>query len=210
VQRLTIERGWLVYRSSRQRAVESIAIGETLELVTRAFGGAGGCGGLAGKLVALVKNVLGEHGIVVLEHELMLAVKAVASRLGRLKLSRVEAIEPLLEGLGGKWVVFIDESLRGKVFVDLVDRLKGKGLDYMVKTPASREGGRREYPLAVHVPSFLAPSLVARVGSIVKSVLEDHEIDKPIVFKPNVYAEELRAETGKLKPYIYRIQAIKR
>lgn len=203
VKRLSVERGWLVYRSSSQRRVERAALEETLELVSKAFGGVVEGEKFAGKLAPLVRNILREYGVVVLERELVLAIEAAMSRLESLDLGRVEAVEEILKVLEGKWIVFVGESLRGKLFIDLIDRLKGRGLDYLVKTPASRKPELKEYPVAVYVPSFLALKLAAKIGITIKDVLEEYGVNKPIIFKPNIFAE--KQEIGVAKPYIYKI-----
>ena len=203
VKRLSVERGWLVYRSSSQRRVERAALEETLELVSKAFGGVVKGEKFASKLAPLVRNILREYGVVVLERELVLAIEAAMSRLESLDLGRVEAVEEILKVLEGKWIVFVGESLRGKLFIDLIDRLKGRGLDYLVKTPASRKPELKEYPVAVYVPSFLALKLAAKIGITIKDVLEEYGVNKPIIFKPNIFAE--KQEIGVAKPYIYKI-----
>jgi len=205
VERLSIEKRWLVYRSNRQYYIERIAIEETLELVAKAFSGVEKDRRLASRLVSLAKNVLKEHKILVLEHELMLAIEATISRIGSLKLEKIRDIETFLEALEGKWIVFVNENQRGKIFTHLIHRLKSRELDYLIKTPANRTKGNREYPVTVHVPSFLALNLVAKVGNTIKHVLEEYGINKPIIFKPNILAEKPKTKT--IKPYIYKIQA---
>ena len=61
---------------------------------------------MTSKLASLVKNVLREYGVVVLEREPMLAIEAATLRFESLNLGRVEAVKKILKALGGKWIVF--------------------------------------------------------------------------------------------------------
>ena len=114
-----------------------------------------------------------------------------------------EQVEIRLGSMVGKWVVFILSGLRGVVMSSVIDGLREKGLDYIVKTSGVREGGER--PVIVYVPNFLAVGMVNDVAEVMLKVLSKPGIDKPLLFKSDVFAQEgiYSGKAGSMKPYIY-------
>jgi hypothetical protein len=103
----------------------------------------------------------------------------------------------------GRWVVFILSGLRGVVMRNVIDGLREKGLDYIAKTRGVRESGER--PVIIYVPNFLAVGMVNDVAEVMLEVLNRLGINKPLLFKSDVFAQEgiYSGEAGGVKPYIY-------
>ncbi|MCG2895711.1 MAG: hypothetical protein L7H05_05670 [Vulcanisaeta sp.] len=100
-------------------------------------------------------------------------------------------------------MVFVPSGLRGVVMRSVIDGLRERGLDYIVKTSGVREGGER--PVIVYVPNFLAVGMVNDVAEVMLEVLNRLGINKPLLFKPDVFTQEgIRlGNAGGVKPYIY-------
>jgi len=114
-----------------------------------------------------------------------------------------EQVEIRLGSMGGKWMVFVPSGLRGVVMRNVIDGLRERGLDYIAKTPGMREGGER--PVIVYVPNFLAVDMVNDVAEVMLGVLNRLGINKPLLFKPDVFTQEgiYSGKAGGMKPYIY-------
>jgi hypothetical protein len=112
-------------------------------------------------------------------------------------------VEIRLGSMVGKWVVFILSGLRGVVMSSVIDGLREKGLNYIAKTPGVREGGER--PVIIYVPNFLAVGMVNDVAEVMLEVLNRLGINKPLLFKPDVFTQEgiYSGKAGGMKPYIY-------
>jgi len=103
----------------------------------------------------------------------------------------------------GKWMVFAPNRRRGFLLRNIINGLGEKGLDYITKTISMREGGER--PVVVYVPNFLAVNMINDVAEVILDVLNRLGIDKPLLFKPDVFTQEgiYSGSAGVMKPYIY-------
>ena len=112
-------------------------------------------------------------------------------------------VEIRLGSIVGKWVVFILSGLRGVVMSSVIDGLRERGLNYIAKTPGMRKGGER--PVIVYVPNFLAVDMVNDIAEVMLGVLNRLGINKPLLFKSDVFAQEgiYSGKAGGMKPYIY-------
>ena len=101
-------------------------------------------------------------------------------------------------------MVFIEKRLRGRFFAKVTHRLHGKKLDYKAKTTAIREN-REELPVFFYIPSFLALNLVIETAKLILETMEDMNIDKTLMFKPDLFTHhEIYSNTVVgIKPYIY-------
>jgi len=148
-------------------------------------------------IVEGLKEALSRYGIRVLQRETEIALKVVFE-LGKSK-------QTLLTLLTGKWIVFVPSKLRGVVLRRVIDELRKRRLDYSAKTVGVEESDRDEQPIIVYVPSFLAISIVKEVAEVILETLKEVKIDKPIMFKPDVFthANIYRDTVKGIKPYIY-------
>ena len=80
-----------------------------------------------------------------------------------------------------------------------------RDLDYIAKTVGVEESDRNEQPVIIYVPSFLAANIVRGVAEVIMGVLEEFEIDKLVMFKPDTFTYAgIYSDTVKgMKTYIY-------
>ena len=200
---------WLQYRGQNKSEIEERAENEALELLRSALGLEGKnsmrivielSGEDLGKLVNELANALNNYGIRVLKRETETALRLVRGSEHVRDNGRVGI---KLGSMGGKWMVFVPSGLRGVVMRNVIDGLRERRLDYIVKTPGVREGGER--PVIVYVPNFLAVGMVNDVVEVLLKVLNRLGVNKPLLFKPDVFTQEgiYSGKAGGMKPYIY-------
>jgi len=200
---------WLWYREQNKSEIEERAENEALELLRSALGLEGRnsmsiviklSGEDLGKLVNELANALNNYGIRVLKRETETALRLVR---GSKHIRDDGWVEIKLGSMGGKWMVFVPSGLRGVVMSSVIDGLREKGLNYIAKTPGVRECGER--PVIIYVPNFLAVGMVNDVAEVMLEVLNRLGINKPLLFKPDVFTQEgiYSGKAGGMKPYIY-------
>jgi len=200
---------WLWYRGQNESEIKKRAENEALEFLRSALGLEGKnsmsiviklSGEDLGKLVNELDNALSNYGIRVLKRETETALRLVR---GSEHVRDDGRVEIRLGSMGGKWMVFVPSGLRGVVMRSVIDGLRERGLDYIAKTPRVREGGER--PVIVYVPNFLAVGMVNDVAEVMLEVLSKLGIDKPLLFKPDVFTREsiYSGKASGMKPYIY-------
>jgi len=200
---------WLRYRGQNESEIEERAENEALEFLRNALS-LDGKNSMSivmklsdedlDKLVNELDNALSNYGIRVLKREIKIALRLVR---GSEHVRDDGWVEIRLGSMGGKWMVFISSGLRGVVMRSIIDGLRERGLDYIAKTPGAREGGER--PVIVYVPNFLAVGMVNDVAEVMLEVLSKPDIDKPLLFKLDVFTQEgiYSGKAGGMKSYIY-------
>jgi len=200
---------WLWHRGQNRLAIEERAENEALEFLRNSLGVEGrdpmgivmrlGDRDL-GKLVDKLTNALNNYGIKVLRRETEMALRLVRSAK---HVGNNGWIEIRFNSMVGKWMVFAPNRRRGFLLRNIINGLGEKGLDYITKTVSMREGGER--PVVVYVPNFLAVNMINDVAEVILDVLNRLGIDKPLLFKPDVFTQEdiYSGSAGVMKPYIY-------
>ena len=198
---------WLWYREQNKSEIEERAENEALELLRSALGLEGRnsvsiviklSGEDLGKLVNELANALNNYGIRVLKRETETALRLVR---GSKHIRDDGWVEIKLGSMGGKWMVFILSGLRGVVMRNVIDGLRERGLDYIVKAVGMRGSGER--PVIVYVPNFLAVGMVNDTAEVMLEVLNRLGINKPLLFKPDVFTQEGAYSDEAMKSYIY-------
>lgn len=205
----SIFRGWFWYMSKDNVVnVKRMAISETIALLESLSPAEN----IIKALVNEVGSRLKENNVHVLERELSYALNLQMEDVNKIlkAISSPEEHAFTLLAISrlfvGKWMVFAKEEHLNTIIPEVVEKLREERLDYELKTPASRRRGDL-YPVIVYVPSYLATSLVSRVGGIVKMVAEELGLRKPIYFKPDVFTEKgIYSGKSTIKPYIYLLK----
>ena len=182
---------WLWYINyDGARALLNRARSETLMLLDEAL--ASGVGDHFEWIIDMVRRELGSRGIRVLEQELREALKMIKPTEKTATLS-------------GKWMIFADRRLRGKLLRRILKELRARGLNYTCKTTGSVEDG--EAPVIIYVPSMLALDMVGEVASVISKAGNELGLSKPILFKPDIFTiAGLYSGASGMKPYIYMIK----
>jgi len=198
---------WLWYRGQNESVIEGRAEDEALEFLRNALGLEGSdpmgivvrlSDGDLGRLVNELANTLSNYGINVLRRETKVALRLVR---GSRHVRDDGWIEVKLGSMVGKWMVFAPSRLRGVMMRSIIDGLREGGLDYIVK--AVGMGGRGEGPVIVYVPNFLAVGMVNDTAEVMLEVLNSLGINKPLLFKPDVFTQEGAYSDEVMKSYIY-------
>jgi hypothetical protein len=208
---------WFWYRARREQEelLERRALEESEEFLRRALGihdkplnevvNAVREDPLARLIVVReLEEMLGRYGIKVLQREAEIALNEIraANTIFEPGKSRQTLFVPTTSG---KWMVFVPHRLRGVVLRRIIDKLRGRELDYSAKTVGTEEPDEDGQPVIIYVPSFLATGIVREVAEVVLEVLGEFGINKLVMFKPDTFTHRGTQDSRVrgLKPYIY-------
>ena len=183
------EGGWLFYTSKKAWELELRSLRASKEVVEK-----------GGDLLTLAVSSL--SGIKVLEKEFKVFLDMISDKLKLASLIQDEKFltYSLGESLSGKWMVFVRKEIYPRFFSVLVDSLSELG--YTAKITNRIENV--ELPVIVYIPSALDFDLVKKVKDVIKKIMGEFEVEKPIFFKPDIFsANNIYSGRSDIRPYIF-------
>jgi DNA-directed RNA polymerase delta subunit len=223
-EKYTID-SWLSYFYPKYyQEVEPKIIEETLNVLkSAALSSSASIQDLMVTLLNLIKNVLTEYKIKVLEKEFKQYINLILKPevfmhshyypdvlefedlIKNIIQHREISIRYMPAILEGKWFFFASPYDCPTLFVKIIHRLKEEKIAYSGKIPALRERYMEDkLPVMFDVPSVFALNTLVRVVEIIKEELKKKNLLRKIYFKPDIFMDkEIYPMSKDLKPYIF-------
>ncbi|BCU69924.1 hypothetical protein [Stygiolobus caldivivus] len=187
---LSYEDGWLYYTGKNSKVLVTTSLEKTLNIIKSYE-----------DLYSLaVSSLDGEAQVLEKEFKFFLDMVKIPIRIVLDVDDRDFALRSLKESVSGKWMVFVRQEVYVQFFKRVIGLLGDDG--YRAKITCNLD--KDELPVIVYVPSAFDFENVLRVKGVLTEVMEEFDVNKNILFKPDVFsANEIYSGRSDIKPYIY-------